>query len=446
MTFSRRGALALVGGLASLAACGSSDKSSQGATTDGAGKTLSVFFSANPQNPQEQKIWFQQMSDDFKKGTGATVQFETYNNSSDAVTRLQTSVVSGRGPDVFGLNTTLTPTAYATGGFVKLGAKEWAAIGGREKFGTPSLGLSGPNDANQVGVPFSTRPYVLAYNKDLLKAAGIASPAQTWDELADQAKQLTKDGTFGLAVAYKDPLDPWKFIWAMSNQAGNPLLKDGQATLDDPAVNKAYETYFGWLTKGHAVDPASVGWANPQAVAAFAAGKAAYLPLATNALRPTLDKSSVAGKYGFALMPTVPPGATQRPAGGVEAASILSGQNLVLADYSQNKALALTFVKMITDEKVQSDYFKSFGEIPNNLAAAKAMSQDDPLVRVSVEAQNKMSPTPFSGAWADVQASLANVVVQSIPDLNSGGVTADNLKSRLAAAQKTAQDAASRAK
>ena len=55
----------------------------------------------------------------------------------------------------------------------------------------------------------------------------------------------------------------------------------------------------------------------------------------------TLDKSAVAGKYAYALMPTVPPGATSLPAGGVAATSILSGDNLVVAKYTKNKDLAL---------------------------------------------------------------------------------------------------------
>ena len=53
----------------------------------------------------------------------------------------------------------------------------------------------------------------MAYNKDLLKAAGIDKPATTWDELGAQAKKLTTGGTYGLAIAYKDGFDPWKFAW-----------------------------------------------------------------------------------------------------------------------------------------------------------------------------------------------------------------------------------------
>jgi multiple sugar transport system substrate-binding protein len=218
-----------------LAACSSSSGggSTGGDTNSGAGKTLSVYIGNNTQFPNEQKAWFESTSAKFKAQTGATVAFETFASANDELTKIQTSVVSGQGPDVYSLGTTFTPTAYGTGAFVKLGDKEWQAVGGKEKFVPATLGISGPDANNQVGIPFASRPFVMAYNKDLLKAAGIDKPATTWDELGEQAKKLTKGDVYGLAIAYKDGFDPWKFAWGMSIQAGNPLIDGKTAKLDD---------------------------------------------------------------------------------------------------------------------------------------------------------------------------------------------------------------------
>lgn len=428
-----------------LSACSPQPAQETDEPIDGTGKTLLVYISANPQYPEEQQEWFDDMSARFEDETGATVTFETFANASDQLTRLQTSVISGQGPDIYGLTTTFTPTAYATGAFLELGDAEWDALGGRDKFAPASLGLSGPDAEHEIGIPFVTRPYLLAYNTELLDAAGIDEPAATWDELTDQAEELTTADQYGLAVAYKDSLDPWKFIWAMANQAGNTLIDGDDATLDSPEVEAAYETYFDWVASDGVVDPASVGWANAQAVAAFADGKAAYLPLTTMATIPTFDESAVAGKYAYTLMPTVPPGYDSRPSGGSEAASILSGTNLAIADYTPNKDLALAFVKMITDEDVQTSYATMFSQIPNNQAAAEAIASDDPLIAPSLEAQKRSVATPFNGAWADVQLALTNVVVQSIPDLAAGDVSSSTLEDRLAEAQQAAQDAVDRA-
>ena len=132
-------------------------------------------------------------------------------------------------------------------------------------------------------------------------------------------------------------------------------------------------------------------------------------------------------------------------ANGVEAASILSGDNVLVADHSDNKDLAFQFVKLITDKEAQLDYYEKVGNLPANAAALETLQSDERLGPVA-EAAQKSVATPFTGAWADVQLALTNVVVQSIPDLSKGSVTAAQLDERLATAQKSAQSALDRAK
>ncbi|MGK5682956.1 extracellular solute-binding protein [Actinoplanes sp. URMC 104] len=434
------GAVALT---TALAACGGGDDSGGGG--DGSGKTLNVLIAANTQYPDEFAAWQKTISEKFRAQTGAEVKFETFASANDELTKIQTSVVSGSGPDVYAVGTTFTPTAYSTGAFVKMGDEEWGKIGGKEKFNPATLGISGPDEQNQVGIPWVSRPFVMAYNTELLKAAGIAKPATTWDELAQHAKQLTKGDQYGLAVAYKDNFDPWKFVWGMSIQAGNPLVDGKTAKLQDPTVLKAYDTYFGWLTRDKVVDPAAVGWTNPQAVAAFAKGKTGYFMLTTPTAINSLEQGAVKGKWAFALLPTVPPGATSRPANGVEAASILSGDNLLVADYSKNKDLAFEYVKLVTDSDAQLDYYKKFGNLPANAAALQTLASDKQLAPVT-EAAKKSVATPFTGAWGDIQLALTNVAVQSLPDLGKGSISAQQIEARVADAQKAAQSALDRAK
>lgn len=425
-----------------LAACGGGE--SGGGGGGGGEQTLNVLVNANAQFPEEQKTWFKETGEKFKAQTGATITWETFATANDELTKIQTSVVSGEGPDVYSLGTTFTPTAYSTNAFVKLGDAEWQKLGGKEKFVPSSLGISGPDESNLIGIPFVSRPFVMVYNTELLQKAGIDKPATTWDELTEHAKMLTTGDQYGLAVAYKDNFDPWKFIWGMAVQAGNPIIDGNQARLDDPTAKKAYETYFGWLTNDKVVNPAAVGWSNTQAIAEFSKGKTGYMALTSSLAGITLDESPVKGKYDYALLPTVPPGATSRPSNGVEAASILSGDNLVVADYSEHKDLAFQFVKMITDKDAQLDYYEKFGNLPVNKEAATTLESDAKLT-VVLEALDKSVATPFSGAWGDVQLALTNVVVQSIPDLDAGSVSDSNLSARLAEAQKASQSAVDRA-
>ena len=247
-TSAKLAALVAAAGLA-LTACsgGGGGGSSSGGAVNGAGKTLDVFVGKNTTYPQQQQQWFTDTAAEFKKVTGADLKFETFASGNDELTKIQTSAVSGQGPDVYSLGTTFTPTAVATGAFAQLSDSDWSAIGGKDKFNQAALGISGPDKDHVYAVPFASRPFVMAYNKDLLQAAGIDKPATTWEGLAEQAKKTTdaSKGQYGMAIAYKDNFDPWKYIWAMSEQAGNKLVDGKTANINNDAVMKAYQTYFG---------------------------------------------------------------------------------------------------------------------------------------------------------------------------------------------------------
>ncbi|WP_028049903.1 ABC transporter substrate-binding protein [Cellulomonas sp. URHD0024] len=456
-----RNAMGALAGIAvvglALAGCSGSDSpasssspagSATAAKIDGTGKTVHVMIAANGLYPEQQKTWFGEVSDKFKAETGATVEFETFASANDELTKIQTSVLSGQGPDVYSLGTTFTPTAYATGAFMTLGDAEWAQVGGRDKFVPSTLGISGPDEKNEIAVPFASRPFVMAYNKDLLAAAGITDLPTTWDELTDDAKKLTTGDVHGLAIGYADGFDPWKFIWGMSIQAGNPILnlEDGKAQIDVDPTQTAYQTYFDWYSKDKVVDPAALGWKNAQAVAAFADGKAGFVPMVSATSRVTLDKSAVAGKYAYALMPTVPPGMTTNPGDGKPATSIISGDNMVVAKYSKNQDLALALINMLTSTENQTSYNKTFGDLPTNQEAATAIQTGDELLKPVLESSAGAIGTPFSGAWGDTQLALTNVVVQALPALQAGGVSESDLKAALQTAQSTAQASLDKAK
>jgi ABC-type glycerol-3-phosphate transport system substrate-binding protein len=378
MRFAPSAKLAAVIATAALAltACGgsSSNSESSGGAVDGAGKKLSVLTGVNSQYPEQQKEWFKDIAVKFKAKTGADVEFETFASANDELTRIQTSVVSGQGPDVYSLGTTFTPTAYATKAFVTLSADDWKKVGGKDRFNQAALGISGPDS---------------------------------------------------------------------EHQAGNPLVDGDKLKMDDPTVKKAYETYFGWLTKDKVVDPAAIGWSNSNAVAAFASGKAGYLMMTTSSSVPTLDKSAIAGKYAYSIMPTTAPGETSPKGDGDKAASILSGDNVVVADYSQQKDLAFAYIELITSKDEQLNYQKIFGELPANADALASLT--DPKLKPIADAAGKSKATPFTGAWGDIQLGLLNVTVQSIPELANGAVDDAALEQRLKDAQAKGQASLDRA-
>jgi multiple sugar transport system substrate-binding protein len=188
-----------------------------------------------------------------------------------------------------------------------------------------------------------------------------------------------------------------------------------------------------------------VGWKDSDATAAFAAGKAAMLPMLSPAAMATLDKSAMKGHYTFAPLPTVAMGMSQRPANASPAGSIVSGQNISIASYTKNKDLALSFIDLVTSTDGQLARHKAFGDLPTNQEALSQVAKDNPLLAPVAGIEKNSTPTSFTGAWADVQNGVLNVVVQSLPSLARGSYDKGAVKSLLDQAGAKAQSALDRA-
>jgi multiple sugar transport system substrate-binding protein len=243
----------------------------------GNGKTIDVLIGLNASYLQKQQDYFKTISREFQQQTGYRVQFRTYTSSSDEQQQLQSAVISGSGPDVFALGTTFIPTAYATGAFHVLSESDWKELGGRGRFVPQQLAMSGPSRDNQIGVPYATQPFVMAYNTEMFKKAGISGPPRTWTQFVDDAKKLTGHGVYGVSTDPSDGFDPWKFIWMFTLQSGGQLISRDhtKALLGSKQVVDAASFWFDWYTKYKIADPASVSWQGPQALSAFASGKSA---------------------------------------------------------------------------------------------------------------------------------------------------------------------------
>lgn len=429
-----------------VTSCG--PKGSDSAGGSGKGGSLTVLIGANAERAAEQELWKKRLQQQFKTKTGAELKFDTFASASDEQTKIQTSVVSGTGPDVYQLGTTFTPVAYGTGAFIELTDDDWAKVGGKDRFFPPQLAMSGPDPSRQIGVPFTMRPFAMVYNTELFAKAGLTAPPKTWDEYVAYAKKLNRpaDKVYGTAVDYADGFNPWKYIWTNTLQSGGRLVSDDLKTahLNSPEVVSSFDAYFGLLTEHRVTDPKSVSWKGPDALAAFASGRAGMLAMVTPGSEPTLKKSVVKGKYVYAPMPTVPFGATQRPEGGQPVGTIVSGDNVAIAKYTKDKDLALSYIDLITGEENQQYYYEHFGDLPTNQKSLTTLTAKDKQAAAFVEAGRDAKPTSFTGAWAQVQLGLTNVVVQSQSELASGRYDAAKVRSLLDAEQQKLQSALDR--
>lgn len=204
-----------------LAACG-------GGTSSGTSQTLHVLIGYNATFSTQQQQWMQQISSEFQKSTGATIAWDTFSSSSEEQTKIQTSIISGSGPDVFSMGTTFVPTAQSTKGFTTLTDQDWNLVGGKNRFFKQQLTMSGSSPDQQIAVPWLMRPYAMVYNKELFQKAGITTPPTTWTDFVKDAQKMTNplrrclrnsSRSIGFVRSMEDLVDVcqsngWKFSFA----------------------------------------------------------------------------------------------------------------------------------------------------------------------------------------------------------------------------------------
>src|SRR5215216_2812974 len=381
-TLTRREFLAASGGaLAGMSAFGLAGCGGSGANKG----SMTVLAGQSSSFPQEQAQWLKQIGSQLQKQTGVKVSWDFYATADQEQQKIQTSVTSGTGPDIFILGSTFVPTAQATNGFVVLTDEDLKKAGGKDRIFERQLTMAGVSPDKLISVPFVMRPFGMVYNTELFEKAGISSPPETWAEFVEDAKKITDPGSdvYGAEMTPADSYDPWKIIWTFVRQMGGDFVSKDLKTslLDTPEVQTGTKFWFDWATNYKIVDPKAVTWQAPNALTAFANGKVGMLIMITSNIDPTLQDSKVKGKYAYAPMPTIPYGMQQIAPGGEPTPSIVSGDYAAVATYSDLKEEAFELIKLMTDSENQIKYHEATGDLPCNTEALQELTSKDQTVK-----------------------------------------------------------------
>lgn len=173
-----------------------------------------------------------------------TIQFQT-TDFNDYWTKLTTQAASGTAPCIVGLQGQRAPQFgdlliplddYMT----QLGVKA-------ADFG-PSIFKGLQYGGKQVALPYDYGPFVMFYNKDAFKAAGLKAPAIGWttDEFLADAKALTKAPKYGFfASSDIGGLLPW----VLSASGKSALDSSGALAVDNDAWKTGAQFYADLVTK-----------------------------------------------------------------------------------------------------------------------------------------------------------------------------------------------------
>lgn len=408
------------------------------------GGKLEMFTGKILNPPGVQDKVNKQLIDEFTKAhPGVQISWSTYTTASQETTKIETSVASGTGPDIFEFGSTVLPTAAATGDYVVLDTADWDALGGQKKFFSAQLKMSGLNPSQLIGVPEYMLPFALVYNKDLFSKAGVAKPPTTWTEFVDTAKKINNpsQNIWGTVMDPSDPFDPWHILWVLSKQFGGDFVSADltKATMNTPQVYDANRFWFDWMSKYKIANIGDATFKGTDQLQAFDSGHVGMLVMQGPTLIPSLDKSAVAGKYAFAPMPTIPYGMSKLPAGGEPVQTFVSGQYLTIAKYSKVKPLALEWLKFMTDVPQQMVFMKEYGYMPAIHDAYTQPELQTPLWKAFVDAENHAYATPLTGAWGPIEVVVGGYSAKIAAAIATKSYQTGDLKKALTAAQDQVQ-------
>ena len=180
-----------------------------------------TFWHSFTQGPRLETI--QEAADQFMKDNPkVNITIETF-SWADFYTKWTTGLASGNVPDM--------STALPGQVVEMMDAEALIPIDdliddiGRDKFAETALD-EGEKDGECYSIPLYSHAMVMWYRKDLLQEAGLEVP-KTWDELAEAAKTLTKDGVYGCSFPCgSNDLMATRFLNFYVRSGGGSLLND----------------------------------------------------------------------------------------------------------------------------------------------------------------------------------------------------------------------------
>lgn len=318
---------------------------------------------------------------------------------SAAHEKLLTAYVGGALPDVFQLGNTWIAEFVALGALEPLDARiaASATLAADDWF-------AGARDATRVdgttwAVPWYVDTRVLFHRADLLAAAGVATPPDTWEGwlAAWRAMKAREPARWPLLL----PLGEWEVPVLLAMQRGAGLLRDEGRYGDfrDPRFRAALAFYASLFAEGLA-PPAGGQVAN--LYQDFAAG------WFTAFFTGPWNLGELARRLPAALQDdwaTAPVPALDPTHPGV---SIAGGASLAIRRDSPRRDAAWRFVEFLAEPAQQLAFHARTGDLPARAAAWDAPAlRDDPRAAAFREQLGRMRATPAVPEWERIAAEIA---------------------------------------
>jgi multiple sugar transport system substrate-binding protein/raffinose/stachyose/melibiose transport system substrate-binding protein len=415
-----------------LAATACGGGSSSGGGSNDSPKTLTYWASNQGASIAVDKQVLQPELDKFQKQTGIKVKLEVV-PWSDLLNRILTATTSGQGPDVLNIGNTWSASLQATGALLPWDTKNFAKIGGKDRFVDSALGSTGAEGKDPAAVPLYSMAYALYYNKKIFADAGIGKPPATWDELVADGKKIQAKGKSALGAEGSNLSENIHHVFVFAKQHGADFFTaDGKPDFTNPKVVDAVKSYVDLMAKDKVIPTGDAEYAQNQSVSDFAKGKQAML-LWQSAAANLKSQGMSEDAYGIAPVPVI----SGTPGTGTQVNSMVAGINLAVFKNTHNLDGATKFVKFMTSDDEQKILNTAYSSIPPVKSAQSDAAFSAPATAVLKNTlATSAAALPQVASESQFETAVGTAVKDLFADAAAGrAVTTDSVKAALQKAQ-----------
>lgn len=263
------------------------------------------------------------------------------------------------------------------------------------------------------GIPQASDGGMLYYRTDLLEAAGIDSPPETWSEMEEQCKQIqaTPEGK-GLDC-FAGQFDKYEGLTvnaaeAINGAGGEILGDDGQPNVDTPEAAAGLDFLASGFESGMIPEEA-LTYTEEEGREAFQSGNLIFhrqWPYIYALASATDGSSEVAGKFDVAPLPGLDgPGV-----------SSLGGHNMGISTFSENKKTALEFIKFYTSPEQARKQLKlaTLAPIYTDIYEDEALQKEFPFLPVLKESIGTAEPRPKVVNYGDATIAIQDAAYAAL--------------------------------
>lgn len=191
------------------------------------------------------------MVDAVQKSTGHSVESTLLSWGNPYYTKLALSASSGRPPDVAIAHLSRLPLLAKAGLLEPMADAGIADVGITQDKFTPAAWKKATIDGKVYAIPLDTHPWVMFYNVDLAKKAGLLNaagdnlrPMKGKDDFVNALKAMKSAGAKYGAISANtaDPATTWRFFMTLYSGLAGPIVSDGgtKVTLDQSALEETF--------------------------------------------------------------------------------------------------------------------------------------------------------------------------------------------------------------